>query len=376
MTVKRVDIWHLKLAFLSPIKHNLATHQGSENVVAKVATTGGVVGYGEGVPRIFVTGETLSESLDFIMEMLAPAAFKLNWASPQDLMASLEAAHQNLGAANFPAAFCAWEMAILDAAGKTWGMAVSDFFGPRITDQVIYSAVLPIAPPEQMADLFDLVKTHHVRFLKMKVGGAGDLERLRMAREKLGWEVDLRVDANTAWSAAEAIERLRQMKPYKISAVEQPVAKDDFEGLKRVGEETGLPVIADESLCTPEDAQRLIEMKACQIFNLRLSKCGGLGRTHKLQQMAVRAGLRCQLGCHVGETSILSAAGRHFAVTHPNLTYVEGSLSPFLLLKDPVATPVTFNREGIGPPLPGPGLGVEVLDQMLNELAISRKIIS
>jgi muconate cycloisomerase len=334
-----------------------------------------VTGYGEGVPRPFVTGETLNDRLSFLKEVLAPAAFKLNWGSPRHLLASLESTHQRLQAESFPAAFCAWEMALLDAAGRTWNMAVSDFFGTG-THPVVYSAVLPMAPPQKMAYFFNLVKTHNLRFLKLKVGAANDLEILKMARKKLGWTVDLRVDANSAWSPAEAIERLEEMKPYKISAVEQPVAKEDFEGMKRVGEETGLPVIADESLCTAADAQRLIDLEACQIFNLRLSKCGGLSRAHSLQQMAARAGLRCQLGCHVGETSILSAAGRHFALSVPNLAYVEGSFSPFFLTRDPVASPVSFHREGMGPALPGPGLGVEVLDPILNELAISRKIIS
>ena len=132
-----------------------------------------------------------------------------------------------------------------------------------------------------------------------------------------------------------------------------------------------IPVIADESLCTEEDARRLIELKACQIFNIRLSKCGGLGAAARIGRLAEKAGILCQLGCHVGETSILSAAGRHFALTVPHLSYVEGSFSPYLLVRDVVAQPVVFNDRGMAYELPGPGLGIEVLQDALDELAVS-----
>jgi muconate cycloisomerase len=215
-----------------------------------------------------------------------------------------------------------------------------------------------------------------MQHVKLKVGTSRDLQILKRARERLGWERDLRVDANCAWDAPEAIRRIRKMAPYGISAVEQPVAKEDFLGLKQVSEEVDIPIIADESLCSEEDARRLIELKACRIFNLRLSKCGGLGAARRLRQMAEAHGIVCQLGCHVGETSILSAAGRAFALCSPHLAYVEGSLAPFLLTKDPATPPVVFSPGGVGEALPGPGLGVEVAEGVLQDLARARYTVS
>ena len=182
------------------------------------------------------------------------------------------------------------------------------------------------------------------------------------------------MDANSAWTPAEAIARLREMQPYRISAVEQPVAKADFAGLKQVSEAIQIPVIADESLCNEDDARRLIDLKACRGFNIRLSKCGGLGTATRIRQMAEKAGVLCQLGCQVGETSILSAAGRHFALTVPHLSYVEGSYSPYLLARDVVVNPVVFNGGGLAYELPGPGLGIEVLLSALDELAVSHDV--
>lgn len=369
-----MDIWHLKLPFLSPIKHSLATHTESENIVVKVTTQNALTGYGEGAPRAFVTGEALYDSLSFMREVLAPAALGLNFSSPQELVPRLAQMFQEVGAARYPAAFCALETALLDAAGRTWDMPVADFFGGNKRPRLIYSAVIPMASTKQMAHFFDLVKMGRMPFLKLKVGAKNDLEILRAAREKLGYEIDIRVDANAAWSAEEAIRHIREMEPFRLSAVEQPVGKKDFAGLKRVREAVPVPLIADESLCTAEDAQKLIDLGACQIFNIRLSKCGGLGAATRIAEMADRAGIRCQLGCHVGETSILSAAGRHFALSAPPLAYVEGSFAPFLLTKDPVAQSVGFGLGGVAEALPGPGLGIEVQDQVLDELAVSHQV--
>jgi L-alanine-DL-glutamate epimerase-like enolase superfamily enzyme len=228
-----------------------------------------------------------------------------------------------------------------------------------------------MAAEAEMIRFFHLVKLKRMRFLKLKVGNEADLRILQKAREILGWEIDIRVDANSAWTAAEAVQRIREMAPYRISAVEQPVAKSDFEGLKTVSQAVPIPIIADESLCTEEDARRLIALQACRIFNIRLSKCGGLRPALRILAIAEVAGVGCQLGCHVGETSILSGAGRHFALCADRLAYVEGSLSNYLLTKDPVAQSVGFADGGVAYGLNGPGLGIEVLEQVLEELALS-----
>lgn len=374
MVIKKLDIWHLKLGFQSPIKHNLATHEGSDNLVLRVTTENSVTGYGEGVPRAFVTGEVLHDSLAFLQEVLAPAILAGRFDSPQALLLALEHLYRQTLAQLYPAIFCALETALIDAASRTWEIPVTDLISPKLRKSVVYSAVIPMMSRTQMSQLFQLIKLNHMQFVKLKVGTKTDLETLRMAREHLGSAVDIRVDANSAWSPSEAIVRLKEMEPYNISAVEQPVAKADFIGMKQVRDAIKIPVIADESLCTEEDARRLIGLEACQIFNIRLSKCGGLGAATRIRRMADEAGIACQLGCHVGETSILSAAGRHFALTIPHLSYVEGSFSPYLLVRDVVAQPVVFNSGGLASELPGPGLGVEVIEDVLQELAVSHHV--
>lgn len=371
MIVEKLDIWHLRLPFLFPFRHKLATHQHSDNLVVRVTTAGGAKGYGEGIPRDFVTGESLAASLSLLEGTLGPNLVGSAWGGPAALWAGLA---ERLGflAASFPAAACALELALLDAGARTWELPLSHLLGVEQSSGIYYSAVLPLGPGERLGKFLRLVNELRLKFLKLKVGEPTDLEVLAQVRQECGWDIDLRVDANGAWEAEEAIRRLGEFMAYKISAVEQPVAKTDFAGLKRVQAAVPIPVIADESLCTEKDAQELIELQACRLFNLRLSKCGGIGPSRRLAEMARKAGLGVMLGCHVGETSILAAAGRHFALSVGPLAYLEGSLAPYLLARDPVRPAVTFGDEGLGLPLPGAGLGIQVQEDLLNELAVAR----
>jgi L-Ala-D/L-Glu epimerase len=376
MLIKKVDIWHLNCKFRYPFKHKLATHTASDNLVVRLTTDQGICGYGEGIPRDFVTGESLGASLTFLREDLGPALLRFPINSPQALFPSLRLLQEQRASTTSPGAFCALETALLDAAGHTWEQPVSAFLGPKSAARVTYSAVLPLGAGPRLRKFLDMVRAQDLHFVKLKVGEDNDLETLALARRELGPDVDLRVDANGAWSAAEAIARIRELAQFRLSAVEQPVAKDDFEGLRQVQEAVNLPIMADESLCTLEDAQRLIRLKACRMFNLRLSKVGGLCTALAMKKMADAAGLRCQLGCHVGETSILAAAGRHFALSQRPLAYLEGSFAPYLLTRDPVQEPVSFGVGGVGLPLPGPGLGIRVVDDILDEMAVSRVTLS
>lgn len=376
MIIRKVDIWHLRLEFRFLCKHKLAAYHGSDNLVVKVTTDEGVRGFGEGIPRDFVTGESLESSLDHLEKQLVPAVLGRRLASPGDLLTFLNTVQETQPPASHPGAFCALETALLDAGGRTWCRSVAELLGSHQPRSLSYSAVLPLSPGGELGHFLQLVRTLGLKQVKLKVGGDRDLETLALARRELGPEVDLRVDANAAWSPAEAIQRVSEMAPYRISAVEQPVAKEDFPGMRQVQEAIPIPVVADESLCTLDDARKLVELQACKIFNLRLSKVGGFLQALCLKELADAAGIRCQLGCHVGETSILAAAGRHFALTQKDLVYLEGSYAPFLLWRDVVQEPVAFGPQGVAPPLTGPGLGIHVLEGALEELAVSRLSLS
>ena len=123
--------------------------------------------------------------------------------------------------------------------------------------------------------------------------------------------MDLRIDANGAWPAAEALARLDALAPYRISCVEQPVAHGELAALAELRRQARVPVMLDESLTSLADAQAAIAAGACDLFNIRLSKCGGFLASLRLAAAAHGARLGYQLGCHPGESGILSADRWH-----------------------------------------------------------------
>ena len=373
MWLKKIDLYLLQIQLCMPIKHYLAERTHSENLVVKVVTDSGEVGFGEGIARQYVTGEVMESSLRFLQDHLIPQLNGFHPSEPPDLIEALAELLSEDNRAQAPAACCALELAILDAAGKTWSQSVAQMLGGG--DQpLIYSAVIPMMSPPSFHRLLHLIRDMEMSFVKIKVGNERDTEVLSLAREILGHEVDLRVDANGAWSSEEAEKRIAAMMAYGISAVEQPVPKEDILGLKRLSEQVEIPIIADESLCLERDAENLASQDACQVFNLRLSKCGGILAANRLYEIGRKKAIAAQLGCQVGETGILSAAGRQLASSR-KLLYLEGSYSSYLLQDDIVNEPVEFGPGGVAQPLAGHGLGVSVNEETLQRLAVMHEEI-
>ncbi len=215
------------------------------------------------------------------------------------------------------------------------------------------------------------------RQLKVKVGIAGqdDVDRVRAIRGRVGRRVDLRVDANEAWTTADVCRRIGELMPFGISAVEQPLPHADASALAEVRREVGVPIMLDESLCSRVDAERAVAEGSCDLFNLRLSKCGGFLPSLRLAQYARWHGLGSQLGCQVGETAILSAAGRHFAASVRGLRYVEGSYDRHLVREALGRADLTFGWGGWAPALPGPGLGVAIDPAALERVTVRKEAL-
>ncbi|MDQ7837273.1 MAG: dipeptide epimerase [Thermodesulfobacteriota bacterium] len=373
MRLKALDIFHLRIPFLFPVKHSLAVRECSESLVVRAETETGLSGYGEGTPRGYVTGESISGNIAFLEKGLVPMLAGHVYPDPLSVREFLDALSAQDDACKNPSAVCALETALLDAVGKAWQQPIFEIISLECKQkQLTYSAVVSLLPLDKFEAFLLMVKQREMRFLKLKVGNESDLARLELARKILGSDIDIRVDANCAWTADEAIRKIEEMKRYGISAVEQPVTKEDFKGLKKVSESTGVPIIADESLCSVADAKRLAEMKACEIFDIRLSKCGGFQNASRILEIGRKTGIRAMLGSHVGETGILSAAGRHFAQCFDELVYIEGSFSSLLLKEDIVQEDLVFGKGGRAPSLKGPGLGITVREDVLKQYAVQQ----
>jgi muconate cycloisomerase len=218
---------------------------------------------------------------------------------------------------------------------------------------------------------------NNFRHVKLKVGVAGqdDARRLARIRTILGRKIDVRLDANEAWSPDEVVGRVAALRPSNPSVIEQPVPHAQVEALATMRPHLGLPVMLDESLCGYPDAESAVRDKTADLLNVRISKCGGIGPSLRIVGLARRHGLGVQLGCHPGETGILSAAGRHIASMLKGIRYLEGSYDRHILADNLIREDITFGYGGRAKPLSGPGLGVTIDEQALERMTVVMKEI-
>ncbi len=388
MTISRMTLLKIAVPLKKVVKHASFERSVSENLIVRIELANGITGYGEGVPRSYVTGETIESAFaalerpDLAAAIGRPASFaevvrRLEALTLSEIESDPRGMFGN-------AARCALELALLDAYGRQFGesagravdlVAIENlrrFSTPR---GVRYSGA--ITAESSRAERISALKMRIYGFhqVKLKVGTAGqdDARRLKKMRWLLGRRMDIRLDANEAWKASELIDRVAPLRPFGPTALEQPVAHAEVMSLSHLRPQLGIPVMLDESLCGFPDAVSALDHCTADILNVRISKCGGIIPSLRIIAFAQRHGLGLQLGCHPGETSLLSAAGRHVASRVSGLRYVEGSYDRHILGENLTREDLTFGYGGRARPIDKPGLGVEVDTGALEGLTVARR---
>lgn len=387
MRVREITAWQVRIPLKKPIQHASHTRTETDNIVMRVTLDDGTEGFGEGVPREYVTGETIESALVLLLQSDVPAqlddcrdfAWVIGMAERLHLAPIVgdERGCQGNGAR------CAIELALLDAYGKHFREPISgvtmrlaaDLHEPR--DHVRYSGAITSAQGFKARFAAWKMWVYGFKQLKIKVGieGQNDVDRLGAIRRRVGKKMDLRVDANEAWTPDNVHARIAELKPFDITSFEQPVPHAQVASLREVRQAVGVPIMLDESLCGMFDAERAVEGGTCDLFNLRLSKCGGFIASLRLAQFAKKHGLGYQLGCQVGETAILSAAGRHFASSVKDIRHVEGSYDNHLMREALATKDITFGWGGWAPALAGPGLGITIDPTALERAAVRKEVL-
>lgn len=402
MKISSIKAFAIKLPFRISFGHSLASRNSSLNVIVKVdlldeATGRRVVGWGESVPRDYVTGETTEGALKTIREEYIPKLTGLTFSSALDALVQLRQQFGGFLLTEKPkgASWCAVELAILDAVARSNGLSVASLLSMNdvvklsqsgsfqrvagtgdmhasISSYVTYGGVVPFSGKYSLMALLLFFRFYGFTTVKMKVGRdfEADLERLKIARKIMGEDCILRIDANCAWSVEETLYFAEKMREYNIASIEQPVRPEDLAGMQRLTRELPETIVADESLLTLKDAKTLIEVKGASAFNIRLSKVGGLIAACEMADMARAAGVGCLLGAQVGESAILSAAGRAFACVKGPLDNCEGSFNRFLLKSDLSVEDTTMKQGGKAFLPEGPGLGITVDENKLRRVFV------
>ena len=345
MRIDRLEVFSFPIPFKVVFRHSSASRAQAENVIVAAHSDRGQIGYGEGCPRTYVTGETVESCRNFIRRFGAEIIAGVG--DVDDLRRWATEYRRDID--KNPAAFCAVELAILDLMGKAETVPIEDVLGvPRIAGTYQYTAVLGDSP--HLAYWWQLRRYWKQGFRDFKIKVSGDLRRDRAKIGPFAKRTDpaprVRLDANNLWaSAGDCIEHINRL-PYDFFAVEEPLQEGDLDGFGRVGDECGTKIILDESLLRSDQLDRL-ENADRWIANIRVSKMGGLIRSLEVAQKAVRRGIGIIVGAQVGETSILTRAGLTVATAaKPNLVASEGAFGTRLLQRDLTSPCLMFGDGG------------------------------
>jgi muconate cycloisomerase len=305
-----------KFSFHSPHTFRIQ----ADSIIVELQFNNDTSGYGESAPRPYVTGETRSSIINTIQDHFSKILFHQEINSFEDvekILTLLEQQCRNEKLKVYNSALGAIDIALLDALGKFQGVPLHNYLGPIVGNKISRSLSIPFLNYKMIKEFYPKLKELELDSIKILLGDveSDNIERVKNIRSLFGNKMEIRIEANGKWSLKQAISNIEKLKRFNISGVEQPVARSDIKGLREIRDKTGIPVIVDESMCNLSDAKRLIERGACDIINIKISKCGGLLRSKQIKDFAQSKKIRCQVGAHVGETGILGRAGCHFVMT-------------------------------------------------------------
>jgi L-alanine-DL-glutamate epimerase-like enolase superfamily enzyme len=353
MKITAVDVSPLNLIPRMALTVAYGSYPELAYALVKIHTDQDLTGLGEAAPDPMVTGETQDSSLAVLAKM-ADCLIDQNPLEIRALMARLTDQFPDA-----PAALAAVDMALFDLVGKQLNQPVHQLLGGAGRHAADFYPVVPMDTPEKMAETAAGFSSLGAPCIKIKLGSDpdADLARVRAILQANGPEIRLRPDINQGWNDADtALRAIETLAPYPIDWIEQPVAAGDLEGMARICRETDIPIMADESCHAPEDALKIIQMKAADILNIKLMKCGGLLAAQDILAIARAAGVPCILGS-MGESGIGSAAGMHLMAAYPDIIACE-LIGPLFLEGDPSEGFQTDLEAGKILVPQAPGLGV------------------
>ena len=359
MKITGVRLGKISVPLRVPFKTALRSVSSVEDVIVEVYTDTGAVGYGEAPPTGAITGDTTGAILGALQDHIIKTVVGRDVDEFEDLMQDL-----NKCIVGNTSAKAAMDMALWDLYGQLYRIPVYKLMGGS-RKEIITDITISVNDPEEMArDAVDAVRRGYDT-LKIKVGAHPELDvaRLTAVRQAIGNDTRIRIDANQGWEPKQAVRLLNQMqeKGLDIEFVEQPVKAHDIDGLKYVTERSYVPVLADESVFSPEDAVRIMQTGAADLVNIKLMKCGGLYNALKIVSAAEVYGVECMIGCML-EAKISVNAAVHLACAKNIITKIDLD-GPVLCSEDPILGGAVFDEQRITVS-DEPGLGIKGVEKI------------
>ncbi len=351
MQITQVEAIPQTVKLHKPFKISFDTISELQTLIIKVTSDTGIIGYGECSPYEPVTGESLATETAAFPTFAAA----LKGVDPQrieyvhEVMDSVMLGHTALKAGI--------DMACYDLLGKAAGVPVYKLLGGA-RNTLTSDMTIGIDDVDVMAADAKAWVARGFKELKIKCGidDAHDIATIRAIRAAVGPDIDIRIDANQAWTPKQAARMMAALGS-DVSAVEQPLPADQLAAMPTLRPLIAQEVMLDESIHNAADAMRAVSTGSADIINIKLQKSAGLYGAQQINAVAEAAGVACMLGCMV-ETRLGIAAAAHFVAAHHNVRYAD--LDAFLDFEEIPAISGGFtNVGGEYTLLDKPGLGVE-----------------
>ncbi|MGI9371595.1 MAG: enolase C-terminal domain-like protein [Hyphomicrobiales bacterium] len=360
-----MDVWHLALPVTSRRDHGSGTVAGDVEVVIVCLTSeGGTKGYGEASPWAVFTG-TAENTFSALDRYVRPVVVG---ACIEDIPAIMEAARKQV--VNASEAFAALETALFDLLGKIRGLPIWALLGGKYRDEIPLSVSLANPNFDEDLELCERLKQDDVGLVKIKTGikdHAFDVMRVERLRQDHP-QLDIRIDYNQGLHPTGALRKLKDMDQFQVTFIEQPVARQHYSAMANFKRELTTPLLADESVFSPNDMLRAIREDICDCVSVKIMKSGSLTTGKVISEMAAAAGMAAY-GGDMFETGIAHLAGTHMIAASPHITLgCEFYQATYYLEEDLLAAPFPISKGKVQVPH-APGLGIEVNERRLERYA-------
>jgi L-alanine-DL-glutamate epimerase-like enolase superfamily enzyme len=328
--IEQIDCWPIDIPLIDPFVVASGSRTVAENLFIRLTLSDGTRGYGEAAPFPEVGGETRAASLAAVTQL-----GRTMLGYPADQFKNLAKRLQEQ-APGQPAARCALETALLDAHCRVNGLPLWALWGGANVREHETDITIPIETLERTLALARGWHAKGFRLFKMKIGNdvEGDVRRLEAVHREFPG-VAFIGDGNQGFSRQECLAFVRGIASFggKLVLLEQPLPREDLDGLAAIRRETGIPVAADESVRSLADARQVVAHGAADYINIKTMKTGVM-EAYEVALFTLASGLKLMIGGMV-ETRL--AMGCSFSLVLGMKGFEVLDLdTPLLLGHDPV----------------------------------------
>lgn len=358
LQIRSIGIYKLVIPLKEPFVISLGAQYDAESIIV-VIKTDDHTGFGECSPYMSINGESI-DTCFIVGQYLAKI---LKGKNALDIKNCVQAMDKTIYANN--SIKSAFDMALYDIASREASVPLYQYLGGKNNKTLVTDYTVSLGEAKKMAEDAAKYKAEGFPVIKVKLGESKskDAERIHLIREAIGYDIPLRIDANQGWDVKTAIDTLNELERYNIQHCEEPIPRWDFMRLRKVRKKSDIPIMADESCCDHHDAERLIDLKACDMINIKLGKSGGIYDALKIISLAEKAKMKMQVGAFM-ESRLGMTAFAHLALCSDNILHCDFD-TPLMFTEDPVSSGLTYHENGVVKVPETPGLGSWIEESVL-----------